>query len=100
MTKTPKILKTLQNQGNKAADEVARQVMKRKTLLPQVLHGVSSDNKRLKNAAAKSIKIVIAKTKPRFRQPITESLLKVGRIKRNAECRNILCSLASRVHIV
>jgi hypothetical protein len=43
MAKTSKIIKILQDQGNKAADDVAQMVIRRKTLLSQVLNGVSSD---------------------------------------------------------
>ena len=165
MVQTPNILKTLQDQGNKAADGIAQKVIRKKALLPQVFKGVSSDNKRLKNAAAKTAKIIsdhqpdmlyphfdffaallakddtilkwtaldvignlafvdiqnkinkrvidklfvllsdesmitaghsvdnlgkIAIAKPRFRQPISAALLKVGSTKRDDECRNIL----------
>jgi hypothetical protein len=68
MAKTSKIIKILQDQGNKAANDVAQMVMRRKTLLSQALNGVSSDNKRLKNAAAKTIKNV-SELKPEIIYP-------------------------------
>ena len=165
MARKSNIHNAFHDQGNKAAVSVAGMVIKKKALLPQVLKGIESDNKRIKNAAAKTAKLLseqkpevlyadidffihrlltddtilkwiamdvvgnlatvdeknkinkrvidklitllsdesmitaghsidnlgkIAGSKPRFRQPITDSLIKSTRVKRDHECSNIL----------
>ena len=153
------------DKGNKAAEQIARQVIENKKLLTQLYDGVTGSNKRVKNAAAKTMQILstrkpnllypkfdfflqlingddtilkwialdvignvsavdtknrinkkilhtlydllsdesmitaghaiaalgnIAVHKPRHRKEITANLLRVEKIKRNPECRNIL----------
>ena len=159
------IQEVFQDQGNKAAEHIARQVIENKKLLTQLYDGVTGSNKRVKNAAAKTMQILsarkpnllypkfdfflqlinsddtilkwiaigvignvsavdtknrinkkilhtlynllsdesmitashaiaalgnIAVHKPRHRKEITANLLRVEKIKRNSECRNIL----------
>ena len=158
------ILKEFIERGNKAADEVAQLAVRNSSVLKSVFEGVSSTNKRVKNAAGKTLQIIgeiapkklyskfhfildlvdgqdtilkwigidilgnvasvdregrinkkvlkklysllydesmitashsintlakIARSKPRYRKEITIELLKVEKIERNEECRNI-----------
>ena len=43
-------------EGNKAAEKVAANAVKNKTVLKQVLEGANSENKRVKNASAKCLR--------------------------------------------
>ncbi|MFQ5583210.1 MAG: hypothetical protein ACE5GL_02090 [Calditrichia bacterium] len=52
------IQEELQEKGNKAADEVAKRAAIDDGVLQQLLEGVSSASKRVKNAAAKALRIV------------------------------------------
>jgi hypothetical protein len=52
------IFEEFKEKGNKAADDVAKTVIENRSLLNQVFEGVMSTNKRVKNAAAKTLKIV------------------------------------------
>ena len=58
MARSSKIHNAFHDQGNKAAARVAGMVIKNKVLLPQVLKGIESENKRIKNAAAKTAKLL------------------------------------------
>lgn len=49
------------DKGNKAAEQVARQVMENKKLLPHLYVGVTGSHKRIKNAAAKTLQILSAR---------------------------------------
>ena len=63
---TPKnidIYNEFKEKGNKAADDVATLAIRADFLLEQVLEGTDSSNKRVKNAAAKALRI-ISETKP------------------------------------
>ena len=158
------ILKEFIERGNKAADDVAQLAVRNSSTLKSVFVGVTSTNKRVKNAAGKTLQIIgeiapkklyskfhfilelvdgrdtilkwigidivgnmtsidrenrinkrmleklysflydesvvtashsidtlgkIARSKPRYRKEITTELLKVEKIERNEECRNI-----------
>ncbi len=59
----PNILEELEEKGNKGADDVALLAVKDEILLEQVFEGANSSNKRVKNAAAKALKL-ISETEP------------------------------------
>ncbi len=165
MNRTVSIHETFLEKGNKAAEPIAQQIIEDKKLLPQLYDDVNGSNKRVKNAAAKTLQILskqnpkllyprfaffvqlihgddtilkwialdvvgnfaavdvknqinkknlqtlydllsdesmvtaghavaalgaIAVHKSRYRQEITDHLLRIEKIKRNPECRNIL----------
>jgi hypothetical protein len=50
------VLNIFKKEGNKAAERVAELAVKNKSVLKQVLEGASSENKRIKNAAAKCLR--------------------------------------------
>ncbi|UCH64418.1 MAG: hypothetical protein JSW63_07215 [Ignavibacterium sp.] len=53
-----RVLKIFEKEGNKAAERVAELAVKNKSVLKQVLDGATSENKRIKNAAAKCLREV------------------------------------------
>jgi len=55
------ILEVFQDKGNKAAEQVAQQVIEDKQLLVPIYDGVTGSNKRIKNAAAKTLQILSAR---------------------------------------
>jgi hypothetical protein len=55
------ILETYQELGNQAAEQVARQAIENKQLLAPIYDGVTGSNKRIKNAAAKTLQILSAR---------------------------------------
>ena len=50
-----------QDKGNQAAEQIARQVIEDRKLLAQLYDGVTGPNKRIKNAAAKTLQILSAR---------------------------------------
>jgi len=54
------------DKGNKAAEQVARQVMENKKLLPHLYDGVTGSHKRIKNAAAKTLQILSVRVPKRL----------------------------------
>lgn len=50
------IIKIFEKEGNKAAERVAELAVKNKSVLKQVIDGAKSENKRIKNAAAKCLR--------------------------------------------
>jgi len=62
------IQKVFQEKGNQAAEQVARQIIENKKLLTPIYDGVTGSNKRIKNAAAKTLQILSAR-KPNLLYP-------------------------------
>jgi hypothetical protein len=58
MIKTKDILDEFADRGNSAADVIASMAVNDDTVLSEVFQGVVSSNKRIKNAAAKTLKII------------------------------------------
>jgi hypothetical protein len=52
------IFDELKEKGNKAADDIAKMVIENRSLLNQVVEGAMASNKKVKNAAAKTLRIV------------------------------------------
>lgn len=61
MKKNIDVYNELKEKGNKAAENIAILTLKDISLLQHVLDGATSSNKRVKNAAAKTLKIISAK---------------------------------------
>lgn len=52
------ILRSLRTYGNKAAKDVAKVIIENRTGIDELNHAASSDNKKLKNASIKTLRIV------------------------------------------
>ena len=63
-------------EGNKAAESVAELAVKNKSVLKQVLGGTTSENKRIKNAAAKCLR-EISRTNPKKLYPEFDFFVKL-----------------------
>ncbi len=62
------IHEVFRDKGNKAAEQIARQVIEDKKLLTQLYDGVNGADKRVKNAAAKTLQILSTR-EPRLLYP-------------------------------
>ena len=62
------ILNILREKGNRGSEEVAKMVIKNNELIQELIEGVSSQNKRVKNASIKALAI-ISREEPKLLYP-------------------------------
>jgi len=68
VSSTLSIHEVFRDKGNKAAEQIAQQVIEDKKLITQLYDGVTGTDKRVKNAAAKTMQILSAR-KPKLLYP-------------------------------